>query len=243
MMKESISEYQVVVTTCASAGHDLLQGVRFPRVLVDECTQSVEPSTLIPLSMGCSHLVLIGDHRQLPPTVITEEAKRGGLEKSLFARLAKDDVAMEKAFAPLGSLSLGSTTEGPHNIVAPVLLDAQRRMHPSIATFPNQHFYRGLIRDMVPERPSILGVPWPQQGESRVLLVDVAPSEGEQRAGTSLYNTEEVDAVIDLAECVLLNQGGQANPQDGDGRGLIPEEVSVITPYVQQRHALQASLA
>ncbi|CAD7949862.1 unnamed protein product, partial [Amoebophrya sp. A25] len=41
----------------------------FENVLVDESTQSLEPSTLIAMGRGCRKLVLVGDHKQLPPTV------------------------------------------------------------------------------------------------------------------------------------------------------------------------------
>lgn len=208
-MKDAINDYQVVVTTCASAGHPMLDGAAFPRVLVDECTQSIEPCTMIPLTRGCEHLVLIGDHRQLPPTVLTDEARRGGLERSLFARLAAE------------------------SIVEPVLLDEQRRMHPSIAEFPNRHFYEGRVRDAAPARPPVPGLPWPRGGEVRVLLVDVAPEQGEERRGTSWSNTGEAEAVLDLADALI----GGRHP------ALPAEELAVITPYEQQKRALQAACA
>jgi hypothetical protein len=36
---------------------------------------------------GSRHLVLVGDHKQLPPVVQSQAAKEGGLGKSLFERL------------------------------------------------------------------------------------------------------------------------------------------------------------
>ena len=115
-------------------------------MIIDESTQSIEPSTLLPIINGCSHLVLIGDHRQLPPTVISDDARRGGLERSLFARLVE---------APQGT--------GGAALVEPLLLNEQRRMHPSIAEFPNQHFYQGRVRDEVPARPPIRQLQFPQK--------------------------------------------------------------------------------
>ena len=35
----------------------------------------------------CQQLVLVGDHHQLPPTVISEQAEAEGLTLSLFERL------------------------------------------------------------------------------------------------------------------------------------------------------------
>ena len=35
----------------------------------------------------CKQLALIGDHKQLPPVITSDQAKRGGLSISLFERL------------------------------------------------------------------------------------------------------------------------------------------------------------
>lgn len=91
---------------------DYLKGKVFPRVLIDEATQSTEAQTLMPLIKGCRQLVLIGDHKQLPPTVISLFAQSKGMTISLFERLIKQGVK-------------------------PVLLVTQYRMHPTIAFFPS----------------------------------------------------------------------------------------------------------
>lgn len=38
----------------------------------------------------CEHLALIGDHKQLPPIIVSPEAKDGGLGISLFERLTEE---------------------------------------------------------------------------------------------------------------------------------------------------------
>ena len=77
---------------------------------MDEATQAVEPSALIPISKGCRQLILVGDHKQLPPTVISKKAEQGGLGRSLFERL----------------IDVGIQTH---------LLDVQYRMHPYCGSF------------------------------------------------------------------------------------------------------------
>ncbi|EAU87614.2 hypothetical protein CC1G_09711 [Coprinopsis cinerea okayama7 len=71
----------------------------------------------------CQHLALIGDHRQLPPVILSKEAQRLGLGVSLFERLTKEGV------------------------VPSVMLDTQYRMHPDISNFPSNEFYLGTLRD------------------------------------------------------------------------------------------------
>ena len=50
-----------------SAGRRLLQGFVFSRVLLDEAAQALEPSVLVPLSLGTTRICLVGDDMQLPP--------------------------------------------------------------------------------------------------------------------------------------------------------------------------------
>ena len=222
--QDALNSFQVVVTTCAGAGHNLLQGQTFPRVLIDESTQSVEPTTLLPMSIGCEHLVLIGDHKQLPPTVVSDDAKRLGLDKSLFARLAEEDGSPPEADA----------------IAVPVLLNEQRRMHPSIARFPNLYFYQGLVHDKAPARAPIKGVKWPQSGDFRLWLVDCKGQGGhcEEQRGTSWRNAAEADAVVRFLKHVL-----HPNRQTKSSPGSVAtEEVVVLTPYLQQKELLQGKL-
>ena len=69
--------------------------------IIDEAAQSTEPSALIPLRFGCRRLVLVGDPRQLPATVLSRAADRAGLGVSLFERLER---AGHQVTAGCGSL-------------------------------------------------------------------------------------------------------------------------------------------
>ena len=50
-------------------------------MLVDEAGQATEPMTIIPfmLANAHTHIVLIGDHMQLAPTVLSKSARCEGL--------------------------------------------------------------------------------------------------------------------------------------------------------------------
>ena len=64
-----------------------MQQIDFPMVFIDEASMATEPLTNIPLMKGSSHVAIIGDHKQLPPVIISPEAHAGGLATSLFERL------------------------------------------------------------------------------------------------------------------------------------------------------------
>ena len=107
---------EIICATAIGSGSDMLDKFRFHTVLVDESTQATETTILVPIAQGCERLILVGDHCQLPPTVLSEEAEKAGLAVSMFSRFVN---------------------QGVH----PVLLDTQYRMHPVIAEFPSDSFY------------------------------------------------------------------------------------------------------
>lgn len=134
-----IRDADVVVGTCMSVGSREAVGATFKYVLMDEAAQVTETAALVPLSMGCEALVLVGDQQQLGPFVSSHMARRLGLCESFFARLLRMKVPS-------------------------YLLDVQYRMHPEIAAFPSLEFYTGRLRDGVSaaaRRPPAL-LEWPR---------------------------------------------------------------------------------
>jgi len=164
--------------TCAGSGSDTLDKMTFPALLLDEASQATEPSSLVAISRGARTIAMIGDHEQLPPTVICPEAKELGLDRSLFDRL----------------VSRG---------LEPALLELQYRSHPALTAFPSVATYGGRIRSGVPKasRPVPAGFDWPLKG---VPIVFVPVDDGrEQRVGSSFCNQAEVTAVERLLQQLL----------------------------------------
>ena len=79
----------VICATLGGAGHPTLATLPFDfeTVVIDEAAQAVELDTLIPLRYGCQRCIMVGDPKQLPPTVISREAERMKYSQSLFVRL------------------------------------------------------------------------------------------------------------------------------------------------------------
>ena len=67
-------------------GPAFLQDEKFDVVVVDEAAQALECATWSGL-LKAPRAVLAGDHLQLPPTVMSEEAAKKGLSRTLFERL------------------------------------------------------------------------------------------------------------------------------------------------------------
>ncbi|KAF9188141.1 Tripartite DNA replication factor [Haplosporangium sp. Z 767] len=80
-------ECQVVGTTCLGVGDPLFTQKVFDYCIVDEASQITLPACLGPIRYA-DVFVLVGDHNQLPPLVKNAEAKKDGLDLSLFKILS-----------------------------------------------------------------------------------------------------------------------------------------------------------
>jgi superfamily I DNA and/or RNA helicase len=85
-VKAILDGADVVLATCAGADDPVLSGLEFQLAVIDEAAQALEPAAWIPI-LRADRVVLAGDHRQLPPTIISREAARDGLGVTLFDRL------------------------------------------------------------------------------------------------------------------------------------------------------------
>mgnify|MGYP001404727851 FL=1 len=179
MRDDILDKAQVLCCTCIGSGHELLDGRRFPQVLLDESTQATEPASLVPIVRGARQVVLVGDHKQLPPTVISRRAESGGLSKSLFERM------------------MGMGIEAH-------LLTTQYRMHPAISEFPNGAFYDGLLVDGVDsdQRPTPAGILWPDW-DAPIAFIPVDGGEVVAPDGESKENAVEASWVSKIVEGLL----------------------------------------
>ncbi|KAB1282153.1 Protein ZGRF1 [Camelus dromedarius] len=84
-----VKKVRVVGVTCAACPFPCMNDLKFPVVVLDECSQITEPASLLPIArFECEKLILVGDPKQLPPTIQgSDAAHENGLEQTLFDRL------------------------------------------------------------------------------------------------------------------------------------------------------------
>ena len=188
MTASVLDDAEVICATTIGCGHRLLESRKFPIVLMDEATQATEPSALVPIVKGCRQLILVGDHQQLPPTVLSRRAEKGGLNRSLFDRLI--------------ACGLGS-----------VMLTTQYRMHPVLREFPSARFYDNRLEDgcSAAERPPAAGFLWPDW-DRPMAFVPVEGVEESDEEGKSRFNRDEAGMVLDVVNHLLA--GGDLAPHD-----------------------------
>ncbi len=183
IQQEILDSAQVLCATLSGSGHEMFKNlaVEFETVIIDEAAQCVELSALIPLKYGCSKCILVGDPKQLPPTVLSQSAARYGYDQSLFVRMQRnfpDDVH---------------------------LLDTQYRMHPEISLFPSQEFYERRLVDG-DDMARLRHQPWHQSellGPYR--FFDVKGIQEKGHRGRSLINLEELKVAMQLYERFTLD--------------------------------------
>eukprot|EP00798_Chlamydomonas_sp_ICE-L_P001599 gene1599-32988_t len=164
MARDVIQGAEVICSTCVGAGSEQLEEVEFAMVVLDEGSQCSEPESLIPLTKGSRHVVLVGDHCQLPPVVLSREATQGGLAQSLFERLIQ-------ARAPSA------------------MLQVQYRMHPSLSVFPSMEFYSGKLVDGVQAVDRPPPSPYPAffpNAMQPITFIDVAGAETANQSGSKV---------------------------------------------------------
>jgi DNA polymerase alpha-associated DNA helicase A len=84
------------VCTCHSSGGRQLFGQAFDVVIIDEATQALEAVCWVPI-FKAKKLILAGDPKQLPPTVLALDHQKGKKEKKVAV---KGEMASTKAPAP-----------------------------------------------------------------------------------------------------------------------------------------------
>ncbi|XP_031782382.1 probable helicase senataxin isoform X1 [Nasonia vitripennis] len=107
--------------------------------IVDEATQCCEAETLIPLMLGVKSLILVGDPNQLPATIMSTDAKKLGLDRSLFTRAKY-------------ALNTQINNERKDHMDPVITLSMQYRMVQAISHWPNRFFYGGKLQDMADYR-------------------------------------------------------------------------------------------
>ena len=183
-----LASAEVLCTTNIGAGHFTLSNRKFSIVLIDEATQATEPSALVPIVKGARQLILVGDHRQLPPTVTSQRAEEGGLDIPLFERLLSNGLPAH-------------------------MLTTQYRMHPTIREFPSARFYENRLEDgcSSSDRPPVAGFLWPDW-DKPVAFVPVHGAEIEEEVGSSRSNMDEAATVIQIVNDLL--SPGDLSPED-----------------------------
>ena len=209
---ELLDEADVICSTNITAGADLLENREFDLSVIDEATQATQPAALIPY-LKAKKTILIGDHKQLPPTVVNQKAVEKGLRISLFERM------MDIYQNDLSSL-----------------LETQYRMNREIMGFSSIYFYNNNLKaaeSVASRKLNDLGVQIKDEKsftdkslkpEIPMVFLDTKEMKAEERSfeGSNSYdNPVESEIVMDILDKAVKSS-------------LSEEDIAVIAAYKDQ---------
>ena len=119
---------QVITATLVGANHYTVRDLRYNTVVIDEAGQALEPACWIPI-LKAKKVILAGDHCQLPPTIKSNEAAKGGLSVTLLekcVRLHPEAVVRLEEQYRMHDQIMGYSSK--------VFYDEKLVAHPSVAT-------------------------------------------------------------------------------------------------------------
>ncbi len=192
-----LNHCKVVGATCIGvAAKGDVSDMEFDWVIVDEAGRSTHPELIVPLVRG-RKIVLVGDHRQLPPIVDKEltddlleeiEVARKNLETSLFKELIEP--------------------EGKKAPTTQIGLQIQYRMSPAIGNLISQCFYNNGLRHAENVKTIVHGQKWIQ---TPVIwfATNKIKNHNEHKVGYSFQNIAESEVtknVLDRMEADLASQ-------------------------------------
>ena len=222
IVKDIINSSDIILSTNSTAAIEEIVRTKFNVVIVDEASQATIPSILIPLSKA-RRFILAGDHKQLPPTIISKKAHF--LEKTLFEELIK---------------------KYPNKSS---LLNVQYRMNSFLMKFPNLEFYNGNLKsdssvDNINLDEIIDLEELSHLKESDVekqlhnnlkplLFIDTSNLKNNEekhlKDSKSIINQSEADIATSIAKFYL-------------GTGINPKDIGIISPYADQVNLIQEKI-
>jgi len=217
-IEEVLSAAKVICCTLSGIGSFVMGKLKkdFDVVFIDEAAQAIEPACWQALLKG-RKAVLAGDHLQLPPTIISDRAAKGGLSYTLFERLynlwgegISEMLTVQYRMNKLiGDWSSREMYEG--KLVA----------HPSVA----QHTLHDLL--LLSSNDANDGDHTNDNNDDDLpvlLLIDTAGydmDEYKEEDGDSIYNQGEVSLTLAHVEKLMKS-------------GILAEDIGIITPYNAQ---------
>ena len=214
-------EARVIASTLVGSANRLLEGQKFGTLFIDEAAQALEAACWIPIRR-VSRVVFAGDHCQLPPTVKSIAALKGGLGKTLMERIVENR---------------------PETVT---LLKMQYRMNEEIMRFSSDWFYGNQV-ESAPEVKyrSILDLDIPMTWVDTSVFMD--DPENQDPSANPLFHEEFVGESFGRinkaeAELTLLTL---ENYFKKIGKERILEErldVGIISPYRVQVQYLRRLL-
>lgn len=187
-------EARVIASTLTGAANRVLEGEKYSTLFIDEAAQALEAACWIAIRKA-GRVILAGDHCQLPPTVKSIMALKGGLGKTLMERIVENK---------------------PETVT---LLKMQYRMNEQIMKFSSEWFYHGMVESA--PRVSHRGI---LDYDTPMMWIDTAECDGkEEFVGENFgrINRAEAELTLQTLQQYLEKIGKQRILEESIDVGII----------------------
>ncbi|MGI2909139.1 AAA domain-containing protein [Tolypothrix sp. VBCCA 56010] len=220
----------VIGITCVQAANrDFSEEFKyFDVVIIDEVSKCTPPELLIPALKG-KKLVMVGDHRQLPPM----------LDTSTLSEVAQEIGSTREELQFLEE-SLFKIQFETANESIKQMLTTQYRMHPTIMGAINQ-FYNGqlecgILQPNTKRAHNLAGKNIKEHHHLNWVKMPLINEFKESSKGTSFFNIPEIDVIECL--CQQINDAWFDKVANGEPK----KEIAVITFYGAQLRKIDERL-
>ncbi|KAL0278559.1 UNVERIFIED_CONTAM: hypothetical protein PYX00_000352 [Menopon gallinae] len=211
---QKLYECGVMASTCISLDLEALRKVSFDICVIDESSQVMQVEAIRPL-LFCKKFVLIGDANQLPPVVKKPDARKMGMDVSIFERLEREETT--------------------------ICLSRQYRMNRVLNDLANSLTYNGLLQcgsDSVANatlNATIRSKIWVEEilspeMDMSVVFVDTSEYFDDQTLAEPTQTNVIEASIVALLLGELLRHG------------VSEDDIGVIAPFVSQVNSLKRKL-
>ncbi|KAL0477841.1 hypothetical protein AKO1_005271 [Acrasis kona] len=219
-MLSVLREKRVIITTLMSSSYLYSFGLskHFTHIVIDECGQSMEPETIVPLLTSNSDAVILfaGDPRQLGPIIRSPMAIQCGMDISLLERITE----LHEKESPCCHL---------------IRLHETYRSHPSIMNLYSKTFYEGSLVCRSDKSITHSLLSWKGFKRNKhthpILFKHTSGLESRTADSPSWFNDDEAEVVMDTALSLLTQK-----------LNLTVEDIGIITPYRKQVEKIRAKI-
>ncbi|WII93763.1 AAA domain-containing protein [Kingella negevensis] len=185
---------QLVVGTCVGIGqrHIGIADNLYDWVIVDEAARSISSELAIAMQSG-KRILLVGDHKQLPPLYSTEHKNALARRLGISVRGEELDQALGSDFERVFQSKYGKQTSAT--------LKTQYRMAPAIGSLVSACFYDGVLENgKTDENVPNIYFRLPEYLQNSVTWLDTTklPNSYHQANKNSFSNRAEADIIIGL---------------------------------------------
>lgn len=183
LLQESIADATLVGATCLGIA-SLSEGIEFnfDWVIVDEAGKATPPEILVPICLG-KKVVLVGDHKQLPPVV----------DEALLKLQDKDRMYIKKEDL---ELSLFEYLERNLSDECKNILDEQYRMNPVIGDLISKLFYENKLVSKTSREKKTIPLKMYESKSLIWLTTAENPDRKEEKISDSYRNSCEADIIF-----------------------------------------------